>query len=199
MLEGVMARRASRINFNLVNRSLGRGFTIVELLIVIVVIGVLAAITIVAFSGVQTRARDARVMSELKSLQTSMEMFVTDNGRKPTNAGAGNNTHPEIGTVLRGANLFASTRDGADESRRYAFCLSPERTEYAVVAYLGSRDEPVFYVTRQSGVKEGVFYEWLVGESVAANLCAVASGEFMNSADWIRGSPPWAIWAAHAV
>lgn len=34
------------------------GFTIVELLIVIVVIGILAAITIVAYNGVQQRARD---------------------------------------------------------------------------------------------------------------------------------------------
>ena len=42
-----------------------RGFTIVELLIVIVVIGILAAITIVAFNGVQKRASAAAVQSEL--------------------------------------------------------------------------------------------------------------------------------------
>ena len=34
-----------------------RGFTIVELLIVIVVIGILAAITIIAYNGVQVRAK----------------------------------------------------------------------------------------------------------------------------------------------
>jgi len=42
-----------------------RGFTIVELLIVIVVIGILAAITIVAFNGVQNKARATAVQSEL--------------------------------------------------------------------------------------------------------------------------------------
>ena len=45
---------------NLLVRKKQTGFTIVELLIVIVVIGILAAITIVAFNGVQQRARDAQ-------------------------------------------------------------------------------------------------------------------------------------------
>ncbi|MDB5165339.1 MAG: Fimbrial protein, partial [Candidatus Saccharibacteria bacterium] len=42
-----------------------RGFTIVELLIVIVVIGILAAITIVAYNGIQNRARVSSVNSAL--------------------------------------------------------------------------------------------------------------------------------------
>jgi prepilin-type N-terminal cleavage/methylation domain-containing protein len=45
------------------------GFTIVELLIVIVVIGILAAITIVAYNGVQERARVTRANSELNTLE----------------------------------------------------------------------------------------------------------------------------------
>jgi prepilin-type N-terminal cleavage/methylation domain-containing protein len=44
------------------------GFTIVELLIVIVVIGILAAITVVAYNGVQDRARVSRANSELNTL-----------------------------------------------------------------------------------------------------------------------------------
>ena len=54
----------------------GRGFTIVELLIVIVVIGILAAITIVAFNGVQNRAKVSVVQSDisqaLKQLEAAM-------------------------------------------------------------------------------------------------------------------------------
>ena len=45
-----------------------RGFTIVELLIVIVVIGILAAITVVAFNGVQTNSRNAKINADLTTL-----------------------------------------------------------------------------------------------------------------------------------
>lgn len=48
------------------------GFTIVELLIVIVVIGILAAITVVAFNGVQQRANNARTTSDLNSLKKAI-------------------------------------------------------------------------------------------------------------------------------
>jgi prepilin-type N-terminal cleavage/methylation domain-containing protein len=59
------------------------GFTIVELLIVIVVIAILAAITIVAYRGIQNRANNTVVQSELKSFGTKLEQYYIDNGRPP--------------------------------------------------------------------------------------------------------------------
>lgn len=61
-------------------------FTIVELLIVIVVIGILAAIVIVAFNGVQQRAKDTSIRSELQQMAKKMELFKVDNGRYPESA-----------------------------------------------------------------------------------------------------------------
>lgn len=52
----------------------GRGFTIVELLIVIVVIAILAAITIVAYNGVQSRARDNIRKSDLAAITKLVEV-----------------------------------------------------------------------------------------------------------------------------
>jgi len=54
------------------------GFTIVELLIVIVVIGILAAITIVAYNGVQARSRDATRKSDLAAAAKALEVRAVD-------------------------------------------------------------------------------------------------------------------------
>jgi len=63
------------------------GFTIVELLIVIVVIGILAAISLVAYSGVQQRGRDSARLSDLSKITKALEMYRTDNGSYPSCSG----------------------------------------------------------------------------------------------------------------
>lgn len=57
------------------------GFTIVELLIVIVVIGVLAAITVIAFNGISQRARNAQVLSGVRNIEIAMRQYATLNQR----------------------------------------------------------------------------------------------------------------------
>ncbi|WP_276833866.1 type IV pilin protein, partial [Chryseobacterium cucumeris] len=59
------------------------GFTIVELLIVIVVIGILAAISVVAYNSVQVRARDAERISDVNQLHKALELFYAENNYYP--------------------------------------------------------------------------------------------------------------------
>lgn len=63
-----------------------RGFTIVELLIVIVVIAILAGITVVAYNGIRARAIDSQSASEFNSIQKALENFYSINGRYPDNS-----------------------------------------------------------------------------------------------------------------
>jgi prepilin-type N-terminal cleavage/methylation domain-containing protein len=61
-----------------------RGFTIVELLIVIVVIGILAAITIVAYTGISQRAIAASLQSDLDNASKQLKLYQVDNSAYPT-------------------------------------------------------------------------------------------------------------------
>lgn len=60
-----------------------RGFTIVELLIVIVVISILAAISVVAYTGIQERARSSSMVSAVNQYAKAIEMYRTVHGVFP--------------------------------------------------------------------------------------------------------------------
>lgn len=59
-------------------------FTIVELLIVIVVIAILATISIVAYNGIQQRARASEASTALTQAKKKLELYKVDNGSYPT-------------------------------------------------------------------------------------------------------------------
>ena len=59
------------------------GFTIVELLIVIVVIAILAAITIVAYNGIQARAHDSVRASDMTTIETALQSYAVIHGGVP--------------------------------------------------------------------------------------------------------------------
>lgn len=62
------------------------GFTIVELLIVIVIIAILAAVTIVAFNGIQERANSSAVVSEVNAYVKGFKIWEIEEGRPSTSS-----------------------------------------------------------------------------------------------------------------
>lgn len=55
------------------------GFTLLELLVVISIIGILAGLVLASFTGVQKGARDTNRSSDIKQYQTSLEQFANEN------------------------------------------------------------------------------------------------------------------------
>jgi general secretion pathway protein G len=74
------------------------GFTIVELLIVIVVIGILAAITIVAYNGIQQKARAATAQSDAANVAQLLAQSLATNGSYPNDLTTINNGGPPPAT-----------------------------------------------------------------------------------------------------
>ena len=55
-----------------------KGFTLIELLVVIAIIGLLSTLAVVALSSARQRARDSKRLSDLKQLQTALELYYQD-------------------------------------------------------------------------------------------------------------------------
>jgi len=70
------------------------GFTIVELLVVIVIIGILAAITVVAYGGISQKAAIASVTSDLNNASKLLKIFNINNGIYPTTISTNCSTNP---------------------------------------------------------------------------------------------------------
>ncbi|MFH0923403.1 MAG: prepilin-type N-terminal cleavage/methylation domain-containing protein [Candidatus Falkowbacteria bacterium] len=60
-----------------------KGFTLVELLVVIAIIGLLSTLAVVALNNARQKARDARRVSDVKQIQTALELYYNDEGGYP--------------------------------------------------------------------------------------------------------------------
>jgi prepilin-type N-terminal cleavage/methylation domain-containing protein len=74
---------------NSLNKRFQKGFTIVELLIVIVVIGILAALVITTYNGIQQKGRNTERTTDLKAVQGQLEAYYAQNGRYPSTTDIG--------------------------------------------------------------------------------------------------------------
>ncbi len=105
-----------------------RGFTIVELLIVIVVIGILALLVITTYSGIQAKARNSKRQTDVQSLQTHLESFFSQNGYYPSLTDM--NTASWLSTNMKSLDQTALT-DPSNPTQSTTLLAAPAAKSYA--------------------------------------------------------------------
>jgi type II secretion system protein G len=66
-----------------------KGFTLIELLVVIAIIGILSTLAVISLNNARQKAKDAKTVSDIKSIQTALELYYNDFNSYPFAAGTG--------------------------------------------------------------------------------------------------------------
>jgi len=164
------------------------GFTIVELLIVIVVIGILAAITIVSFNGIQNRANDTAVQSDLQNIGTQIVRYNIEKGVFPTSSSLTDLSTIAFKVSQKSYGNHIISGGGA---YNLLYCLKGLSDDFALVASSAGKNTYVY----NSGAVRTFTGSWSVGWGT---VCPAAFTPNDGSATgaWIYSNGTWPSWSS---
>lgn len=145
-------------------------FTIVELLIVIVVIGILAALVLNSFSGAQVKARNAQTVSLAKAYHTAIMAYAADKGSYPPDWACLGSGYPDKDNDGAGGDCDGdATTTWLEENTAFNTAIQP---------YVGGGENKVNPRILQSG-----WGQWGVGALYTYNAPTTLDGQALNR--WI--------------
>lgn len=124
-----------------------KGFTIIELLVVIVIIGILVALALPQLFAAQERGRDTERKNDLKNIKTQLETYFNDEGAYPTGV---TNAAGLVAFDSGVLNLTADDTSGPKDSEVYGYTSDGET--YTLSATLENENDSA--ATGASGLYE---------------------------------------------
>lgn len=123
------------------------GFTLVEIIIAVAILGVLLSIVLVSFSGAQDKARDAKRKSDVAQIGRflTLSCYLPDEGEGEYDlmiiAGELVNKYPQYAQYLSQAPR--DPKSGTENESKYIYTVNAEGTQCALYANLENPEEPV--------------------------------------------------------
>lgn len=114
------------------------GFTIIELLVIIVIIGLLAAVGIVSLANAQRKSRDAKRLADLRELQKTVIAVYENTGKVPLTTSGTNATWSEFGATITDyiTNVPIDPDNDDPNGYVYTYGANDAGSEYFVAAQL---------------------------------------------------------------
>lgn len=134
-----------KIEIGLVRKN--SGFTLIELLVVISIISVLAAFLMANFINIRQRGRDAQRKSDLKQIQSALELYRSDHGKYP---GFADDNHAGWGTISNEnnpaldpyfSNIPSDPSSVNDSCPTYVYTIDSNFSEYTIFAMLENSND----------------------------------------------------------
>ncbi len=125
------------------------GFTLVELLIVIVVIAIIATITVIGFSSVQNRASDTAVQADINSFVKNVTQYRITNGQNPSM----NSTELDVLDFKVAKSAYGTAGNAQPPKFNIGYCTNPDTDQFILYAVSASGNAFI-YNSQNGGLKQ---------------------------------------------
>lgn len=115
-----------------------RGFTLIEVLIVVFIIGLLASVVLVGLGAFRQRGRDARRIADLRSTQNGLELYYSKNGLYPASS-----DWTTLKNELTGAGIGVNNIPNDPSGGSTAYQYGSDGQSYVLWAHLEDKNNQV--------------------------------------------------------
>jgi general secretion pathway protein G len=141
-----------RKNKRIMQRKQQQGFTLIEILIVVAIIAILASVVLVGLGPTQQQGRDARRLSDLREVQTGLELYFNKcgyypgvvNASAPCAAWSAASDWTDMATALTGSGLGIASVPNDPTAQKTYYYGSSDGTSYVIGAKLENKGSSAF-------------------------------------------------------